>query len=106
MLPREQFPTQVYQLALNHVDAFKGMEPRSLWRCRKSRKLARNSISKNFVTWYTAKEALKPGKKGVLVVSISPAFNTPTGKIEGEQPASFALMAYWAVWVSRKRSQK
>ena len=50
------------------------------------------TVSKNFVKWYTARMALRYGKKGIRVVSISPGtIATPMGKLEGEDAASFAL---------------
>ena len=94
MFPQDQIPTQVYQLALDDVDAFKAAGAQIVASVpEEARTGAAYSISKNFVTWYTAKEALKLGKKGIRVVSISPGtFNTPMGKIEGEQAASIAMM--------------
>jgi len=94
MFPQEQIPTQVYQLSLVDVDAFKAAGAQIVAAVPEEQKTgAAYSISKNFVTWFTAKEALKLGKKGIRVVSISPGtFNTPMGKIEGEQAASIAMM--------------
>ena len=94
MFPQDQIPTQVYQLALSSVDAFKAAGAQIVAAVPEdARTGAAYSISKNFVTWYTAKEAVKLGKKGIRVVSISPGtFNTPMGKIEGEQAASIAMM--------------
>ena len=94
MFPQDQIPTQVYQLALADVDAFKAAGAQIVAAIpEEARTGAAYSISKNFVTWYTAKEAVKLGKKGIRVVSISPGtFNTPMGKVEGEQAASIAMM--------------
>ena len=94
MFPQDQIPTQVYQLALSDVNAFKAAGAQIVGAVPEdARTGAAYSISKNFVTWYTAKEAVKLGKKGIRVVSISPGtFNTPMGKIEGEQAASIAMM--------------
>ncbi|OUM57660.1 hypothetical protein PIROE2DRAFT_21460 [Piromyces sp. E2] len=50
-------------------------------------------ISKNFVVWYTEQMALKYGKNGIRVVSISPGtFDTEMGKKEGERAAALAKM--------------
>jgi len=42
-------------------------------------------ISKNFVSWYTKADAVKFGKKGIRVLSISPgSFDTDMGQLEKE----------------------
>lgn len=93
MMPEDQAPKQIYELALNNVEAFKGGASQMLQAIpEENRTGAAYSISKNFVKWYTEKLAVKYGKKGIRVVSISPGtFRTPMGEIEGEQAASFAI---------------
>lgn len=50
------------------------------------------TISKSFVVWYTSRMAVRHGKKGIRIISISPGtFKTPMDEVEGEQAASFAL---------------
>lgn len=94
MVPDSQVPRQLYELALSDVSSFKaGSEQMLQAMPEESRTGGAYTISKNFVQWYTEKMAVKHGKKGIRVVSISPGtFKTPMGEAEGEQAASFALM--------------
>lgn len=93
MIPENQVPKQLYELALNNMEAFKGGASQMIESLPEDHKAgAAYSISKNFVTWYTVKMAVRLGKKGIRVVSISPGtFKTPMGEIEGEQAAAFAM---------------
>ncbi len=83
---------EIYKLSLTDKDAFKAsanaifaMAP------EEGRAGMAYTASKNFVCWYTEKMALKYGRKGIRVVSISPGtFSTPMGNAEGEAAASFA----------------
>lgn len=51
------------------------------------------ALSKSFVKWYSEQMALKYGKNGIRVVSISPGtISTPMGKIEGENAENIAKM--------------
>lgn len=88
----ERVPKQVYQLALESADAFlAGAKQMLAMVPEEQRNGMAYVISKNFVLWYTAKEAIKYGKKGIRVVSISPGtFSTPMGDVEGEEAAGFA----------------
>ena len=92
MLPESQAPIQLYQLGLKDGKAFMdGMKQVLPSVPEEQRRGSAYTISKNFVIWYTVKMALKLGKKGVRVVSISPGtFSTPMGEVEGEQAASIA----------------
>lgn len=92
MLPEAQAPSQLYQLSLKDGKAFMdGMKQVLASVPEEQSRGSAYTISKNFVIWYTVKMALKLGKKGVRVVSISPGtFSTPMGDVEGEQAASIA----------------
>lgn len=73
-----------------------GIKGRTVKSCCFTKLFDRNprtyTFSKNFVIWYTSRVAVKYGKKGIRVVSISPGtFKTPMGEVEGEEAASFAL---------------
>ena len=92
MLPENQVPKQLYELAFTSLEAFKGGSGQMLDAIpEENRGGAAYTISKNFVRWYSEKMGVKYGKKGIRVVSISPGtFRTPMGEIEGEQAAYFA----------------
>ena len=47
-------------------------------------------ISKNFVIWYAATDAMKFGQKGIRVLSVSPGnFETPMGELEKEEASTY-----------------
>lgn len=92
MMPADRAPKQLYSLALDSADAFLAGANQMLSSLPEAQ---RNGMayttSKNFVVWYTVQEALKYGRKGIRVVSISPGtFSTPMGDVEGEEAAGFA----------------
>ncbi len=91
-MPEANAPRQVYALSLTDVQTFDIAAGQMLSAIPEAQRTgAAYSISKHFVQWYTRKMALKCGKKGIRVVSISPGtFNTPMGEVEGEEAASFA----------------
>lgn len=94
VMPPDQLPTDLYKLALEDVESlangFKHMLP--MVPEEEVNGFAYN-VSKNFVLWFTEKMALKYGKNGIRVVSISPGtFATPMGEIEGEEAENFAKM--------------
>ncbi len=93
MMPADRVPKQVYKMALSDVAAFEGAVKQIITSVPEDQRPGMAySMSKNFVVWYTARQAVKLGKKGIRVVSISPGtFKTPMGEVEGEQAASFAL---------------
>lgn len=93
MLPEANVPRQVYALALTDLAAFESAAAQMLEVVPQEQRTGMAyTISKNFVIWFTAKMALRYGKKGIRVVSISPGtFSTPMGEVEGEEAASFAL---------------
>ena len=93
MMPENQVPKQLYELAFSNLEAFKGGAAQMLNSLPEDNRTgAAYSISKNFVKWYTEKLGVKYGKKGIRVVSISPGtFRTPMGEVEGEQAAYFAI---------------
>lgn len=92
MLPEASAPRQIYALALSNIQAFEGAAAQMLAAVPQEQSNGTAyTVSKNFVIWYTAKMAVRLGKKGIRVVSISPGtFRTPMGEVEGEQAASFA----------------
>ena len=93
MVPDSQVPEQMFQLSLIDINSFNGAIGQMLSNIPDAQKTGlAYTFSKRFVVWYTAKMAVKYGRKGIRVVSISPGtFRTPMGEIEGEQAASFAL---------------
>ncbi|MFR6311313.1 SDR family oxidoreductase [Anaerofustis stercorihominis] len=93
MLPEANVPKEVYKLSLKDVDAFKAAANQMLQAVPQEQATGMAyTISKNFVTWFTSRMAVRYGKKGIRVVSISPGtFKTPMGEVEGEEAASFAL---------------
>lgn len=93
-MPPDQVPANLYKLAMENVESlangFKQMI--SAIPGEEANGFA-YSVSKNFVLWFTEKMALKYGKNGIRVVSISPGtFATPMGEIEGEEAENFAKM--------------
>ena len=92
MLPPDKVPAQMYQLSLTDIDAFKNAAVQMLSAVPEEQQTGTAyTVSKNFVMWYTLRMALRYGKKGIRVVSISPGtFKTPMGEIEGEEAAGFA----------------
>lgn len=94
MLSDAQTPYQMYELALTDVEAFKnaGLEMFPAI-CQKEAEVGAYMTSKKFVIWYTTRFALKAGKRGIRVVSISPGtFSTPMGIHAGEEAADCAKM--------------
>ncbi len=92
MLPEANVPYSLFELALTDVDAFAkaGAEmfpPIN----QKDAEVGAYTTSKKFVIWYTTRLALKAGKRGIRVVSISPGtFLTPMGIHAGEEAAQCA----------------
>ncbi len=93
MLPQQNVPTGIYELALRDTLAFIESSERYINSLpQENQRGVAYMLSKNFVLWYTRQLAMTFGKKGVRISSISPGtFNTPMGVAEGEQAASFAL---------------
>lgn len=93
MVPEANAPKQIYALALTDTAAFEAAAAQMLEAVpAEQRNGMAYTVSQNFVIWYTAKIALRYGKKGIRVVSISPGtFSTPMGEVEGAEAASFAL---------------
>nr|WP_312578723.1 SDR family oxidoreductase [Sedimentibacter sp.] len=92
MLPADKTPTQIYKLSLQDVGAFQAAMNKIIVSVPEEQRAGMAyTMSKNFVIWYTARMAVKYGKKGIRIVSISPGtFETPMGKLEGQQATSFA----------------
>lgn len=93
MLPADNQPTQIYALALTDVNAFEAAADQMIESVPADRQAGMAyTVSKNFVIWFTERMAVKYGKKGIRVVSISPGtFDTPMGEVEGDEAASFAI---------------
>ncbi len=94
MLQSDQIPIQIYKLSLQDPDAFLQTMLQVLSSMPEEQRIgAAYTMSKNFVVWYTAREAMKYGRKGIRVVSISPGtFKTPMGELEGKAAADFAML--------------
>jgi NAD(P)-dependent dehydrogenase (short-subunit alcohol dehydrogenase family) len=92
MLPPDKTPTQIYKLAISDVNGFAEAMKQAVASVPEEQQTGMAyTMSKNFVVWYTVRAAVKYGKKGIRVVSISPGtFSTPMGDVEGEEAASFA----------------
>lgn len=93
MFPADRVPKQVYKMALSDAAAFQEAMNQIIKSAPEAQQAGMAyTISKNFVVWYTSRAAVKYGKKGIRVVSISPGtFKTPMGEVEGEEAAAFAL---------------
>lgn len=92
MLPSNQIPTPVYELALKSADEFLAGAKQILAAIPAENQAgAAYTISKNFVLWYSERMAVKYGRSGLRIVSISPGtFSTPMGNLEGEEAAFYA----------------
>ena len=90
MLPADKAPIPVYMASEMGPEALSGAFAQMLPMLPEG--MAEGSaytMSKNFVIWYTKREAVKCGSKGIRVVSISPGtFTTPMGIIEGDDAAN------------------
>ncbi len=93
MLPADKVPTQVYQAVSMGAEALQAAGAQMVAAVPDEMRTGMAyTVSKNFVVWYTERMAVKLGKKGIRVVSISPGtFTTPMGELEGEEAAKFAL---------------
>lgn len=93
MLPADRIPKQLYKMSLSDVSAFQAAIGQVIASVPEEQQPGTAyTISKNFVIWYTSRAAVRYGKKGIRVVSISPGtFKTPMGEVEGEEAAAFAL---------------
>lgn len=93
MLPADRVPVQLYQASAMGAEAMVAGFDQVLAQVPEEMHTGMAyTMSKNFVIWYTKRAAMKYGKRGVRVVSISPGtFLTPMGKLEGEEAEKFAL---------------
>lgn len=91
MLPADRVPYQLYQASALGADALVGGFAQALEQVPAEMATGMAyTMSKNFVVWYTKQQAVKLGKRGIRVVSISPGtFLTPMGEVEGEEAAQF-----------------
>lgn len=92
MMPEDQLPTALYPLALADAASFQNHLHDVLTQVPAEHAPGfAYSVSKNFVMWYAVQSALKYGRKGIRVLSVSPGtFATPMGDAEGEQASSIA----------------
>lgn len=93
MLPDWMAPKKAYKSAGTNPDAFL---KQALFRCRLMPKDLRTgfaySISKNFVVWYSKKNAARFGEKGARILSVSPGtFDTEMGRLE-EKSGSMEML--------------
>lgn len=93
MLPESSVPKQIYQLSLQDVNEFQFTVNQMINAVPEKQQTGMAyTISKNFVVWYTSRMAVRYGKNGIRINSISPGtFKTPMGEVEGEQATAFAL---------------
>lgn len=93
MLPDTHTPTALFEAALVSLEAFMAGTAQVLAAVPQEQQPGMAyTISKKFVIWYTKQMAVKYGRSGLRIVSISPGtIMTPMGKQEGENAASFAL---------------
>ena len=84
MMPEKILPVKAYKLSLTNKELFmKKVMGRVKLFPKKVRSGISYSISKNFVVWYGKAQAVKFGKKGIRILSISPgSFETPMGEVE------------------------
>ncbi|WP_102417782.1 SDR family oxidoreductase [Mycobacterium sp. 4858] len=93
MFPRLLIPKRHFKDALHNEDRFmtKATSACNIVPTRVRPGLA-YSISKNFVTWYSASQAARFGSRGARIVSVSPgSINTEMGRLE-ERAGSEAMV--------------
>lgn len=96
MIPNFMIPKKIFEKSIggsleNFVKAF--VKKVSVFP-KKIRTGVAYSMSKNFVIWYAKKSAMKLGDKGIRVVSVTPGtFETPMGKLEGDEALAFTKKA-------------
>lgn len=95
MMPEEQLPTALYPLSLTDLAGFSQNMLGAFAQVPEDFAPGFSySVSKNFVVWYARQSALKYGRKGIRVLSVSPGtFATPMGNAEGEQAEGMALQS-------------
>jgi len=86
LMPGKIMPKKAYPLCHTDKDRFmKKMMSRVNLMPQKVRSGLAYGISKNFVIWYAKADAVKFGKKGIRILSISPgSFDTDMGQLEKE----------------------
>jgi len=85
LLPNLIVPTRAYAHAFTDTDSFlrKTLFPCRLMPTAFYRNGMAYSISKNFVIWYSKKNAARFGQKGARILSVSPgSFDTAMGRLE------------------------
>ena len=91
MVPEMIMPTRKYKYSRKNKELFmKMMMGRVNIFPKKMRSSIAYGISKNFVIWYAKTDAVRFGKKGIRVLSVSPgSFETPMGELEGDRVAEY-----------------
>lgn len=91
LTPKIVMPRKLYRYALEDAEIFSRKINHRLKMLPKSvRPGVAYGVSKDFVIWYSKKTALLYGEKGIRVVCVSPGnFETPMGKLEGEEADKF-----------------
>ncbi len=89
MLPRFLVPRRTYKLALSDAAKFTARLTAAASRGPAAmRPGSAYSLSKNFVIWYSQRQAAAFGAKGARILSVSPgSFDTPMGRLEEDSGA-------------------
>lgn len=93
-MPAWLVPKRAYRHAFGNTDVFlrKALVPCHFMPTTLYRRGFAYSISKNFVMWYSKKQAAKFGEKGARIVSVSPGtFDTEMGRLEEKSGAAAIL---------------
>ena len=98
LLPGFIIPRRSYKYAFTDKETF---FRKMMFRCNMLPQKARTgmaySLSKNFVTWYSKKQAKKFGDKGARILSVSPgSIDTEMGRLE-EKTGSAAMLEFAAI---------
>ncbi|ONH23070.1 oxidoreductase [Pseudofrankia asymbiotica] len=98
MLPGFLIPRRAYRLALTDLEKFARKMTAAASRGPKAmRPGSAYSLSKNFVIWYSQRQAASFGARGARVLSVSPgSFDTPMGRLE-EKSGAGKLLDYAAL---------
>ena len=94
MLPEENYPVALYPLALSDPQAFaKNMQEIFSQTPEQEAGFYSYAVSKNFVAWYAKQLAIRLGKRGVRVLSVSPGvIDTPMVQAEGDSSSEDVAM--------------
>ncbi len=88
--PKEILPISKYKLYNDKELLIKKLMNRVNLFPKKVQSGVAYGVSKNFVVWYSSPVAQKFGRKGIIVVSVTPGnFETPMGELEKEEAEKF-----------------